>query len=324
MSNLIFTNLIILISLLQYLVLILLIKFSYNFNFFLAIPNLRSAHQKVKPRNGGIAIFISFIFFIIFYNNIFNLHSLFFLVVIFFIGLIDDYKSLNFKIKLLLQVISVSFILINNFDFFDIQFYLLIFVLIYFINIINFMDGADGYLSINNILVLLSILFYLNYFDLNNIFVSRFIYFYLLINFVFLIFNLYPSKIFLGDSGSYLHAGILIIILFEIHKINLNILILTILCFMPYFIDSLLTIFLRLKKHKNIFHAHKEHIYQLYLTENHNYLVVQYMLYYIFNFLIVFVSFTISKNLYSPIIMSIILNSSTYIFLFFKKNRINY
>ena len=54
---------------------------------------------------------------------------------------------------------------------------------------------------INNILVLLSILFYLNYFDLNNIFVSRFIYFYLLINFVFLIFNLYPSKIFLGDSG---------------------------------------------------------------------------------------------------------------------------
>ena len=321
MNNFLYTNSIILIAILQYLILRLLIKYSYGYKFFLAIPNSRSSHNKIKPRNGGIAIFISFIIFSIFNNNIFSFSNLFFLIGVFFIGLLDDYKSLNFKIKLLLQILFSFFLLFSNFNFLDIQFYLLILGIIFFINLINFMDGADGYISVNSILVLLSILFYLFYFENNNIFILRLILFYILINLVFLKFNFYPSKIFLGDSGSYFHAGVFIILLFELYKIDLNILVLTILCFMPYISDSLITILIRFKNHKNIFLAHKEHIYQLYLKQNHNNMVIKYVFYYFLNFSIIFIAFYLSKNLYISTLLSIIFNFSAYLFLFKNKTK---
>ena len=78
--------------------------------------------------------------------------------------------------------------------------------------------------------------------------------------FVFLYFNWYPSKLFLGDSGS-LFIGSYLLSLIYTSSSNEGSLKIILLCF-PLLIDSTICLIRRLINKQNIFRPHKLHLYQ--------------------------------------------------------------
>ena len=112
------------------------------------------------------------------------------------------------------------------------------------------MDGIDGLISGSMIVIFLT---------LNN----EFHYLIPIIGTLsgFLYFNWYPSKIFMGDTGSlYLGTYLVSLMYSSSSGITSNLRIL-LLC-SPLFWDAVICIFRRFINKKNIFKAHKSHLYQ--------------------------------------------------------------
>ena len=76
-------------------------------------PNSRSSHNYITKRGGGVLYLLVFIIYLYFseFNNQFIITTAFLFGTI---GFIDDIKNLNFKIKLLLQVIILSVFIISQ------------------------------------------------------------------------------------------------------------------------------------------------------------------------------------------------------------------
>ena len=181
-------------------------------NYFLDIPNVgRKIHKKPTYLIGGHFIFISYTVFLLFsfeYNL--NQKFVFFVIFagIFLIGILDDLKDLKPIVKLGL-VLIIYLILINfdndyllkkiyietfdkklNFGIYSYPISILCVLLL--INAINLIDGINGLAM----MVFIIIYLYLHYF-LNvtfNIFIFIF--------YLFVCFNIYKGKYFLGNSGS--------------------------------------------------------------------------------------------------------------------------
>ncbi|MAW17002.1 MAG: hypothetical protein CMJ01_00310 [Pelagibacteraceae bacterium] len=186
----------------------------------------QSFHNEAITRSGGIASFICLIFFFgIYYLLYSELLIEYFLVCssLFVIGYFDDIKIRISPNKRLFLMVITLFILINfipirinNIDFIFLSYLMeskifsVIFVLICFLFVINganFIDGFNGLLTIN-LIIINSILLYIN---LNNdhLKISYFITSQLIILVTFLLFNFPKAKMFLGDSGSYLFGSLI-------------------------------------------------------------------------------------------------------------------
>jgi UDP-GlcNAc:undecaprenyl-phosphate/decaprenyl-phosphate GlcNAc-1-phosphate transferase len=178
-------------------------------------------HRHPIARSGGIAGMISLNIFFLIYFLLYK-HILFEYIFIcnlmFFIGFLDDIKIKVSPFKRLLVMIiflffSIHFLSlkISNIDiiflqdFLQINFFSSIFVLLCFLFVINganLIDGFNGLLTIN-LIIINSILLYVNILSGNNEF-SIFLIAQIIILLSFLLFNFPNAKIFLGDSGSYI------------------------------------------------------------------------------------------------------------------------
>lgn len=245
-------------------------------------PNIRSSHEKPTPRSGGIAVTISFTLGIIFififakWSRIDNLQFLAFMgacLLIAAVSFIDDKKGLGFKIKFMWQIIA-SLILISCglvFKQSDIplqlsQPYLNILTvmwLLFFMNAFNFMDGLNG-LAGGATLVACIFLMYLGiHKNATFIYISSLTLFFSTLG--FFIFNFPKGKIFLGDTGSQFIALVLSTLgvigtgydRSEISAFTLPLL------FYVFVFDVILTIVRRALKRRNIFSAHRSHLYQI-------------------------------------------------------------
>ena len=177
-------------------------------------------HQSPVSRSGGIAGIISLNIFLIFYYLIYSnilFEYLFICNLMFLIGFLDDLKiKISPSRRLVLMIIFLFFCIrfvpieILNIDipflsallgnnFFSSLFVLLCFLFV--INGANLIDGFNGLLTIN-LIIINSILAYINLADGINEF-SVLIIGQIIILFSFLLFNFPSAKIFLGDSGSY-------------------------------------------------------------------------------------------------------------------------
>ena len=177
-------------------------------------------HQYPVSRGGGMAGVISFNIFLVFYYLIYSkiLFEYFFICnLMFLIGFFDDLKiKISPSRRLILMIIflflfirfvpieilnvDIPFLttLLNN-NTFSSLFVLLCFLFV--INGANLIDGFNGLLAIN-LIIINSILAYINLSDGINEF-SVLIIGQIIILFSFLLFNFPSAKIFLGDSGSY-------------------------------------------------------------------------------------------------------------------------
>ena len=182
-------------------------------------------HQSPISRSGGIAGVISFNVFLIFYYLIYSkiLFEYFFICnFMFLIGFLDDLKIKISPFRRLMLMIIFLFLCVHftpikifNVDlpflaaFLTNNIFSSLFVLLCFLFIINganLIDGFNGLLTIN-LIIINSILAYINLADGINEF-SVLIIGQIIVLFSFLLFNFPKAKIFLGDSGSYLLGSI--------------------------------------------------------------------------------------------------------------------
>ncbi|HQI79455.1 MAG TPA: MraY family glycosyltransferase [Petrotogaceae bacterium] len=147
-------------------------------------------HAKVTPYMGGVAVFFSVIFFYI--TDIrFVIPSIILLI----LGLYDDIKSLNPKIRILVEFSTISFyVVLYSSETNPLWLMLLVLTGVALINSVNMIDGMDGVCT-GTVLIALACLYFLTG--------DRRILFFIAALSGFLIFNFNPAKIFLGDAGSY-------------------------------------------------------------------------------------------------------------------------
>ena len=238
-------------------------------------------HQHAVSRSGGIAGIISLnIFFLIYfllYSKI--LYEYIFIGnLMFLIGLLDDIKIKISPFKRLLLMIiflflSIHFLHIKIFNidipflsnFLQINIFSSIFVLLCFLFIINganLIDGFNGLLTINLIIINL-ILLYVNISSENNEF-SLFLIAQIIILLTFLLFNFPSAKIFLGDSGSYLMGSLVALNTIMTNNLNPNYssFFFCILLFY-FFFEVFFSFFRKILQKKSPVHPDSKHLHML-------------------------------------------------------------
>jgi len=260
-----------------YLVTILIANFILKkINF---IPNYSGhSHQaftntKNIPLTGGI--FILFIFYFLFFENI---NLLIFFSIIFLIGFAGDKNYLVSPTKrLFLQVVSVTMFLYffdlsitnSRIDFFNLllgniyfSYIFSIFCILVLINGSNFIDGLNG-LLLGYFIIVLYIVFKINLFDQFEL--SQNEIFFLFFSLTLLLLLNYIGFFFLGDSGSYLIGFILSFILISLYNLNET-------TITPYFIilllwypcfENLFSIIRKNKKGISPINPDNKHLHQL-------------------------------------------------------------
>ena len=187
-------------------------------NRIIDIPNLMSSHRTSTVTSGGIVMYIVFICSLIFLitldQTILDLFPnkyylfIFSLSTLVFFSFIDDIKDLHPFYRLLIQfslvLISSPLFNLNYFPFdnmIKLNLIIYLYFFIYLINIINFTDGVDGFLTLNSITFFSGVLLF-QYFEkkFEFIFVISLIIIPILL--IFMIYNKPKAKIFMGDSGS--------------------------------------------------------------------------------------------------------------------------
>jgi UDP-N-acetylmuramyl pentapeptide phosphotransferase/UDP-N-acetylglucosamine-1-phosphate transferase len=236
----------------------------------LDIPNERSSHLTPTPKGGGIAIVITWYFgiSILFYFDFIPLNLYLALlsgIILAIISFIDDLIDIKPALRLVAQVFTaiVSLYFLKGIDpltFGKIQissqFILLPFAIIgivWFINLYNFLDGIDGYASLEALTISLVLL----------LITCNPVCLILCASIMgFIPWNWPKARIFMGDVGSTQLGFILIVLgiyfqnqsqLSMIHWIMLS---------SVFWFDATLTLYRRWRNREKLSVAHKKHVYQ--------------------------------------------------------------
>ena len=291
-----------------------IIRVSYR-KQLMDVPGLRSSHTQKIPRLGGVAIY----FAITIVSCIFSPDMLFkinffpaALVLLFFIGLMDDLLVVAPKKKLYAQLIASLMIVVGSDIRIESFFGLLgiyelpylfsvlftVFVIILIINAYNLIDGIDGLAGSVGALIAISFVFI--FFRLYDYQMGMLAISILASLLAFLYFNLSEKyKIFMGDTGSMV-VGFLIAFM-SIKFMSLSALpwvmiksapVVSIAILIVPLIDTLSVIIIRLMKGKSPLKADRNHIHHRVLRLGFNHLQTA-MLICAANVLLILLSYTI-------------------------------
>ena len=124
------------------------------------------------------------------------------------ISFFDDIKPLDPRLRLIAQTIIIYFSLtMIDLEYYHLPLKLMIFLSlifwIYITNITNFIDGSDGYLTVNAMSIFIGIIV-INQFYPNKFFLYYLSFILLPILFSFIYFNKPKAKLYMGDTGSIL------------------------------------------------------------------------------------------------------------------------
>ncbi len=239
---------------------------------YIDIPNSRSIHKIPKPTGGAILVVLSSLFtylallFMTYLipeiktDLIINLLKISILSIpLSFIGFVDDIYQIKvifkFGIQIITAILFMNFLDIKLFNFEKGFLFIFIYIgIIIFIsglvNLVNFMDGIDGLIC-----GMFSFIFLILSIKLNIFFLPLFLGF-----FAFLEKNWFPSRIFMGDTGSTFLGAIFAAFILESKSIQEAFSILLLIS--PIMMDSITCIFRRIYSGQNIFKPHKLHLYQ--------------------------------------------------------------
>ena len=243
----------------------------------------RSSHKGSVPVFGGIAIFAGVMLSLLFWGEISNIQFILTsLLIVFFMGVIDDLIGLNPTRKLIGQTIAVLFIIyfqelrIDNmhgvlgiYELSEITSTLFtLFVVIVITNSFNLIDGVDGLAAGIGIISSIgfgSIAYVMGQYDFTMI---AFTLTGALLS--FMRYNCHPARIFMGDTGSMVAGMILSVLAINtiqeglvtevIYFPNKGPLIAIVLLAIPLF-DSLRVFLNRIRKGKGPLSAGKDHFH---------------------------------------------------------------
>ncbi len=248
------------------------------------IPNGRKIHTEEIPTLGGLGIFtavwvvmiIMDIIGIIEFNTIiFRIFTV--SIAMFIMGIIDDVKGLSAKQKFTVQIIAGgTFFLWNNTNsiilfsnpILSAIIFTFVSMLLFTImtNSVNFIDGLDGLCA--GVSIIFSIALFIFASNIGNEYIK-------LLNLAiigallgFCIFNFYPAKIFMGDTGSLFLGGIFTMIAIVLVYRSPDKWISFIMLFSYLFIELSLTVLRRIIKGNKMFSADKMHIHHILKGKN--------------------------------------------------------
>lgn len=246
------------------------IKNYYTKNAIFDEVNERSSHTIPTPHGGGIAISITWflgLIYLYFMNEIRAdlFYALLVGVIISIVSYFDDIYDLSAKLRIIIQSLVAigGLFFIGGFESIDIGIYLFtnqiitnvfaFLLILWFINLYNFLDGINGYAGVEAVFLCLAgfILFGDNHFIILLVSVFGFLY-----------WNWNKAKIFMGDVGSTLLGyNIAIFTLYYGNLDNTNLWIWIIL-FSVFWFDATLTLIRRKLNNEKLSQAHKKHGYQ--------------------------------------------------------------
>jgi UDP-N-acetylmuramyl pentapeptide phosphotransferase/UDP-N-acetylglucosamine-1-phosphate transferase len=246
----------------------LLVRFAVGRNL-LDVPNLRSSHEVPTPRLGGVAIFAGTLAGAALLRSEGMVPLLLAAALVWAVGLVDDLSGLHFGVKAAFQALAAAGLLFFYPPtilsaapgiFGILLFAVAVLWIVSLSNAFNFMDGIDGFtggVALVNALFLVPLVGTTGGFFPALIGATA----------GFLIWNISPASIFLGDSGAYFLGFTLSASALYAPALSgqqwtpIGFLACTVV-FTPYLFDTGYTLIRRLKGGKNIFLAHREHIYQ--------------------------------------------------------------
>ena len=219
-------------------------KYSYKLNNGVLLDEdflkPQAFHSESISRSGGVASIISlFVFFGIYYLLFSKIlyEYVFLCTSLFLVGYLDDIKMkvgpnsrltlmivflIIYIIFLPIEIKYIDLIFLNSW--LDNKIFSTIFILLCFLFIINgsnLIDGFNGLLTIN-LIIINSVLLFINL-NNNQLEFSFFLSAQLIVLISFLLFNFPMAKIFLGDSGSYLFGSLVALNTITTNNINSNI-----------------------------------------------------------------------------------------------------
>ncbi|MGH3089661.1 MAG: glycosyltransferase family 4 protein [Rubrobacteraceae bacterium] len=246
----------------------LLVRFAVGRNL-MDVPNTRSSHETPTPRLGGVAVVAGTWFGVLFSGLEDSWPLLLAATTVGLVGLADDFLDLHFGAKASAQILAAGVLLYLHppqilseapVVFAPFVFLVGVFWISAVCNAYNFMDGIDG---ITGGVALAGGLFLFVLVGDVGAFLPAFV------GAVagFLVWNINPASIFMGDAGSYFVGfALAAVALYAPAESGWSPLpfFACVLVFTPYLFDTAFTIFRRLRfgAGKNIFSAHREHVYQ--------------------------------------------------------------
>jgi len=279
---------------------------------------IRASHKGSTPIFGGIAIFSGIIFSLLFWADIENIQYLLVsILIVFFVGVIDDLLVLSPFKKIVGQVIATSIIIflgdlkIDNMHgvlgIYDLPIWIgvlfTIFVVIVITNAFNLIDGVDGLAAGVGVISSFSFGIIAVLMEQSEMAIISFTLVGALLG--FLKYNLYPAKIFMGDTGSLVVGMILSILAINsiryglvtesIKLINKGPLLAIVLLAIPLF-DSLRVFVVRIFKGKHPLSPGREHIHHTLLDLGFGHKKTSFILYFSSISIIVFSYFLLDVN----------------------------
>ena len=257
----------------------------------LDIPNHRSSHQMPMPRGGGLAIVISFYVGLIWYYFTHEMNSgLFYALLsalpIALTGLLDDLLNLSASKRFVVQVLAALIALY----FLDLNWYLSFFgflLIVWFTNLFNFLDGIDGYVSVETLFIAFAAFFFFHD-PVFLIFAASVA--------GFLPYNWQKASIFMGDVGS-TFIGFLTGVFFLYYAKEFEEVMIWILLTSVFWFDATFTLCRRLFNGEKITQAHRKHLFQRAVRSGFSHQLVTLMLLGL-NFLIFLAVFFLQENLW--------------------------
>ena len=245
----------------------------------LDVPNERSVHKKPIARGAGIifafVFLVNILLFSVFSELDTNYTYIFLaLLIVYFTGIYDDLHNIKSRTKFFLIIIAAviayydGFVIDSVGHYFGYEFSLgwlslpfTVFAVVGFTNALNLTDGLDGLASSISIVILIS-LSYLG-FKHDDIILSCIPLLLTASLLAFLIFNWYPAKVFMGDSGSlFLGFTIAMLSIYALKYINpASILFLAAIPLL----DTLVVMRRRKQRKQSLFTADKNHLHHILL-----------------------------------------------------------
>ncbi len=235
----------------------------------------QALHRKPIPRMGGIGFLLSTISIAYFKTDIFDEYTLFsiafFLVIL--EGLLDDVFELNYKQKLVFETLASFLVILSGLGISTLGFgyelpewfsvALTIFAFVGVINAFNMIDGADGVAGSISFISALTFAYFFFVEGMFNPFVLAYTLAFSILG--FLMFNLPPARVFMGNVGS-LALGFLFasfsVMLTQKENATIYPVIPVIVLSIPIF-DTLWVIWRRLRDGHKVFHPDRRHLHHL-------------------------------------------------------------
>jgi UDP-N-acetylmuramyl pentapeptide phosphotransferase/UDP-N-acetylglucosamine-1-phosphate transferase len=266
-------------------------------NKIVSIPNERSLHAVPTPHGGGLAIVIAWyigISVLFFYDKIDKSLYLALLsgIILTLVSLIDDLRGLKPFIRLIFHFITsiIAFVLLGGLrqlilpgieiNYIYAVYPFAIIGMVWFINLFNFMDGVDGFASLEAITICL-VLFLLSGGLINLLLLCCIS--------GFLFWNWPKAKIFMGDVGSTQLGFVLVVLGIYFHNTYRFSILNWIMLSSPFWFDATLTLYRRWRNGENLGEAHRKHVYQRIVRAGFSHLKVNMSLLIINSFVVIMI-----------------------------------